>query len=124
MGETLTRAPQGQRMTLSRVLEHLLARGSQERSSVTLTRNAKGDTQIEVVVRPSEHGEVVTVTEAAAKAVELYDTLRCRYPLASGLTASYPVNDRHEIIVPPRPEDAPDVSEPGATPDAETGEGE
>lgn len=76
------------RMTLSEVVEHLLARSSSDRSSVTLTRNAKGETQIEVVVRTSDAGALLTVDDAASKAVELYDTMRNRYPMADGLTAA------------------------------------
>lgn len=77
-------APAGKRMTLSQVLELLLARGSADRSSVTLTRNAKGDTQIEVVVRTNELGDAQTVAQAYEQAIELYDRARARYPLASG----------------------------------------
>lgn len=80
-------APKPKRMTLSEVVEQLLARSASDRSSVSLTRNAKGETQIEVVVRTSDAGEVTTTDAAAAKAVELYDNLRRKYPLASGYTA-------------------------------------
>lgn len=76
------------RMTLSEVVEHLLARGTSDRSSVTLTRNAKGETQIEVVVRTSDAAGAQTVDEAAAKACELYDSMRDRYPMLDGLTAA------------------------------------
>jgi hypothetical protein len=55
------------RMTLSHVLELLLARSASDRSSVTLTRNAKGETQI-----------------AYSKAVELYDKARRQYPMSTG----------------------------------------
>ncbi len=69
------------RMTLSHVVEVLLQRPARERSSVTLSRNAKGDTQIEVVVRTGEHATIQTPEEALAKAVELYDSARDRYPM-------------------------------------------
>lgn len=67
------------RVTLSYVLEQLLTRGQHDRSSVTLARNAKGDTQIEVVVRTGEGIE--TITDAQELAGQVYDTLRNRYPL-------------------------------------------
>lgn len=77
------------RMTLSRVVELLLERRNVERSSVTLTRNAKGETQIDVVVRTGDEGSpIVTVEDAEAAAGRVYDRLRARYPLTSGYTTS------------------------------------
>lgn len=72
------------RMTLSHVVELLLNRGASERSSVTLSRNAKGETQIEVVVRTGEAGDVLTADDALAKATELYDKARRQYPTSAG----------------------------------------
>jgi hypothetical protein len=77
------RAP---RMTLSQVVEKLLERGGTEHSSVTLSRNAKGATQIEVVVRTGEGGAVTTVEEAEAVAISVYERLRTRYPGADETT--------------------------------------
>lgn len=77
--ETPARA---RRLSLSEVVEQLLARGSGDRSSVTLSRNAKGETQIEVVVRSADSGHVTTAREAADEAATLYDELREKYPLA------------------------------------------
>ncbi len=74
---------QTKRMTLSHVVELLLSRSPRDHSSVTLTRNAKGETQIEVVVRTGDDGEVLTADAALAKAIELYDTARERYPSSS-----------------------------------------
>ena len=71
------------RMTLSHVVELLLSRSPRDHSSVTLARNAKGETQIEVVVRTGDEGELVTPDEALAKAIELYDSARARYPMSS-----------------------------------------
>jgi hypothetical protein len=68
------------RMTLSQVVEKLLERGGAEHSSVTLARNAKGATQIEVVVRTGEGGAVTTIEEAEEVAITVYDRLRTRYP--------------------------------------------
>lgn len=79
--------PAGGRMTLSKVLEALLAKREHGMSSVTLTRNAKGETQIEVVVRTSEDGAVTTIEEAEAVAVRTFDALRNRYPMRDGTTA-------------------------------------
>lgn len=80
-----TDAPQRQkRMTLSEVVEQLLQRGAAGPSSVTLVRNAKGETQLEVVVRTGEQGEVQTIADAELVAVEVYDRLRTRYPMSDG----------------------------------------
>lgn len=72
------------RMTLSRVVELLLQRGSAERSYVTLTRNAKGETQIDVKVQTTELGDITSVEDAEARAVAVYDRLRAMYPAESG----------------------------------------
>lgn len=76
------------RLSLSEIVEQLLARGSGDRSSVTLSRNAKGETQIEVVVRTADNGAITTVAAAQAEAVRVYDDLRAAYPLATGLTGA------------------------------------
>lgn len=60
-------------------LVHALTRTSSERSSVTLTRNARGITQIEVTVRTGETG-VTTVAEARDRARAEYDRLCRLYP--------------------------------------------
>lgn len=69
------------RLSLSQIVELLLTRGGGEHSSVTLTRNSKGSTQIEVTVRTGETDELATVDQAAAKARAVYDELRDEYPL-------------------------------------------
>jgi hypothetical protein len=72
------------RLTLSQIVEmqlHAMARGGQEHSTVELSRNAKGDTQIRVSVRTGE-GDVETVEQARMRAQEQYDHLRELYPLA------------------------------------------
>lgn len=80
------------RMTMTEMVRALLTKQTAERSSVTLSRNAKGETQIEVVVRTSEttDGSVPDVEAAEAVAVDVYERLRARYPLASGLTTPTP----------------------------------
>jgi hypothetical protein len=73
------------RMTLSDVVERLLTRGGQgSASSVTLTRNAKGQTQIEVVVRAGETEEFATAQEAKEAAEGMYDALCAKYPTVEG----------------------------------------
>lgn len=72
------------RLRMSDVTRALLAALSKtggEHSTVKLTRNAKGDTQIEVSVRTGDTEGVVTVDDAAAKALDVYDRLRLVYPL-------------------------------------------
>jgi hypothetical protein len=53
-------------------------------ASVSLTRNAKGDTQVDVDVRTAGAGDVVTAEQAETKAAEVYERLTARYPLADG----------------------------------------
>jgi hypothetical protein len=71
------------RLTLSQIVEAqiaALAKVSGDHSTVKLSRNAKGDTQIEVSVRSGEGG-LETADDAAAKARELYDELARDYPM-------------------------------------------
>lgn len=88
-GRRTAEAPR--RMSLSEVLELLLTRGGSEHSAVTLSRNAKGETQIEVTVRTGDSGEVLTAADAADHAQTIYDGLRTSYPYgaaqAEGATA-------------------------------------
>lgn len=74
------------RMSMGRVVEMLLNRGGGEHSSVTITRNAKGEVQLEVVVRTAEQGDVQSADDAAAKAEAIFDGLVAKYPLSSGVT--------------------------------------
>jgi hypothetical protein len=72
-----------ERLNLSELARLLIAgqsRSTADRSAVRLTRNSRGDTQIEVLVREGDAG-VETASESAAKACELYDHLRELYPL-------------------------------------------
>lgn len=73
--------PAPKRLSLSAILEILLQRGGGERSHVSLTRNAKGETQIDVTVRTSDDGSVSTAAEALAEAMRLYDLARAAYPM-------------------------------------------
>lgn len=87
---TIEQTVRPKRMTLSEIVELLLARSASDRTSVSLSRNAKGDTQIEVVVRTSDGGDVATADQAAAKAQELYERFRNRYPMSDGKTGAAP----------------------------------
>lgn len=71
------------RLSLSQIVEMLLTRHGRESSGVTLSRNASGETQIEVRVRAGDD-DAATVEEAAAKAEALYAQLAERYPPGSG----------------------------------------
>lgn len=81
-------ADASKRLTLSEILELLLTRGSSEHSSVTLARNSRGETQIEVTVRTGDDGQIKTAADAAAHAQTLYDQLRSKYPMANGTTGA------------------------------------
>ena len=83
MDKALAPAP---RLTLSRIVEMLLTRNT-DHSSVSLTRNAAGDTQIEVTVRTGDD-DTPTVEEAEAKAAAIFDRLASAYPVADGHEAS------------------------------------
>lgn len=72
------------RLTLSQIVELLLSRGSADRSTVSVARNARGETQFEVTVRTGEEGGVQTVEEAEQKALEVYARLEDRYPPRNG----------------------------------------
>lgn len=67
------------------VIAALLDRGGGEHSSVVLTRNSKGDTQIEVTVR-TDADTIQSADEAYTKARELYDAACKAYP--PGTTAT------------------------------------
>ena len=69
------------RLSMSAMLELLRTRGGHDRSSVSLNRNARGATQIEVTVRTGDGGDVLTIEDAETKAREVYDRLRASYPL-------------------------------------------
>jgi len=63
------------RVTKDDVLASFLAslnRGGQEHSSVRISRNARGDTQFEVVVRSGDTPEIETAAQAMAEATRLY----------------------------------------------------
>lgn len=77
-----------QRITQGEIIRELLARGGAEHSSVTITRNAKGETQLEVVVRTGEGGNVTTPEQAEETAQAIYDRLRVRYPFGAETAAS------------------------------------
>jgi hypothetical protein len=71
--------PLRQRDILRSFLTQLENRGGHS-SSVTLSRNARGATQIEVTVRSGDSETIVTADDAHAEAVRIYDALRLSYP--------------------------------------------
>lgn len=81
MTRTTTQPEKPKRLTLSEILALMLQRGGSDRSSVSLTRNAKGQTQIEVTVRTGNQDDAATAEQAATKATTIYDALRWRYPI-------------------------------------------
>jgi hypothetical protein len=72
------------RLSLSEILHLVLTRQVSEPSAVTLTRNASGETVIEVKVKAHEDGGLAAVDEAAEHAARLYDDLRVAYPAGEG----------------------------------------
>lgn len=71
------------RVTQGEIILALLQRGSAGGSSVQLSRNAKGETQIEVVVRVDHDAGIDTPGEASAVAETVYDALTAKYPLGA-----------------------------------------
>jgi hypothetical protein len=69
------------RLSLSEIVRLMLTRSARDYSGVTLTQNAKGETQIEVAVRTSDD---MTVEDAESTAATIYDRLRERYPHENG----------------------------------------
>lgn len=72
-----------ERPTYSDLIDRLLSvmtRTAGERSSVKLTRNARGDTQIEVMVRTGEH-DIGSIDGARLEAKRQYDLLAAAYPM-------------------------------------------
>jgi hypothetical protein len=65
------------------IIDQLLNRGGGEKSSVTLSRNAKGETQIEVTVR-TDNGDVPTAEAAEVKASAIYERLCAAYVTGTG----------------------------------------
>jgi hypothetical protein len=75
--------PRPERLTQRKILEKLLesrARAAASHSSVRLTRNARGDVQIEVLVATDAEQGIATVEDAAARAAAVYDSLELVYP--------------------------------------------
>jgi len=56
-----------------------------ETAEVSLTRNAKGDTQINVSAKTSDANPTLEALEVSTRKV--YDTTRAKYPMADGRTA-------------------------------------
>jgi len=73
--EELTPTERPKRLSLSQIVELLLTRPVTDRSSVTLTRNASGETQIAVHM---------TGDDAEREATEAYDRLGALYPSQNG----------------------------------------
>jgi hypothetical protein len=82
-------ADRAARASYSDIIDRLLAtlsRTAGEHSSVRLTRNARGETQIEVMVRTGEHG-IDSIDSARIEAQNQYDTLAMSYPIQSDRAA-------------------------------------
>lgn len=71
------------RLTMSQIVELLLTRSPADHSTIRLSRNAKGDTQVDVSIRTGEPG-LETVEQARAKAEETYEHLCGLYPMSTG----------------------------------------
>lgn len=86
-------APNGKphRLTMTQVLEaHLAAmlKPAGVHSSVTVSRNAKGDFQYEVVVRAGDRPEIQTAADCAAEAHRIAADLAALLPMTAAAPAS------------------------------------
>ena len=95
LDKALARTKVPHKLSLSDIVWLLLTKQPRELSSVKLTRNAKGDTQIEVTVYPGETEEVATVFDAERIAKDIFNRLRATYPMGDGTVGS-PVRDDTE----------------------------
>jgi hypothetical protein len=84
--ETVEDAERRAAEVYERLRELYPERDGHDNSEVTLTRNAKGETQVSVSIKSGETGPrtIAGLTEAA---VREYDRLRMGYPMANGYTA-------------------------------------
>lgn len=88
LDKALKRTKVPHKLSLSDIVWLLLTKQPRELSSVKLTRNAKGDTQIEVSVYPGETEELATVFDAERVAKDIYNRLRSTYPMQDGTVGS------------------------------------
>lgn len=72
------------RLSLSEIVSMLLTRSGGSGSSVTLSRNARGVTQIEVTVRTGDEDDLQTPEQAAERCNAIYASLRATYPMPDG----------------------------------------
>ena len=85
---TVEEAEERAREVYARLVAGYPASDGHDSAAVTLSRNARGETQIEVTTRTSDRDEGArTVAAAAELALEEYDRMRARYPLANGTSA-------------------------------------
>jgi hypothetical protein len=84
--QTVEDAEQRAREVYDRLETAYPSRGGHENASTSLTRNAKGETQIEVTIRPGDHG-TRTLPGVVENAAAEYDRLRGKYPMADGTSA-------------------------------------
>jgi hypothetical protein len=82
-GSAPAAAERPRRLTLSEIVERLLARSTSDRSHVLLARNAKGETQVEVKVCPGEEGGVGTIWEAEEVAAGILGRLSSQLQAAT-----------------------------------------
>jgi len=80
---TVEDAERKAREVYDRLREQYPPRNGHEHSEVTLTRNAKGETQVSISMKSSDEGP--PSLEAATEQVrDAYDKLRMKYPMTEG----------------------------------------
>lgn len=86
-GETLEDAERNAVEAFERLSAQYARRdAAHENGEVTLTRNAKGETQIAVSAKTGE-GKLKTLAALEAETRKVYDATRMKYPMADGMTA-------------------------------------
>jgi hypothetical protein len=84
-GETVAAAAERIAAVHDGLLDRYPPSAEHDAAEVTLTRNAKGDTQIAVSAKTTP--ETQTVDEVVAKVRKVYDATRAQYPMPDGMTA-------------------------------------
>lgn len=86
-GETVEDAERRCREVYDRLdADYARKNGEHENAEITLTRNAKGETQISMSAKTSP-GKLATLAALEAEARNVYDRTRMKYPMQDGYSA-------------------------------------
>jgi len=86
---TVEDAERKAREVYDRLREQYPLRNGHDHSEITLTRNAKGETQVAISMKSSDEG-APTLQAATDQVRDAYDTLRMKYPMTEGGLSAKP----------------------------------